>query len=158
MVFHFTTIWQINAPIEKVCNAIYQSDRWPEWWPSVKEAEDLISGDEQGIGRVCRFIWQGRLPYRLHFDMEVASFSPLHLIEGLATGDVIGIGRWVFSVNSGITEVRYEWRVRIANPWISFLAGLTAPIVRWNHNGVMQQGGESLARLLNATLINIEHY
>ncbi len=40
---------------------------------------------------------------------------------------------------------------------IWFLAYIAYPIVRLNHNFVMHQGGLSLARLLNANLVKIEH-
>lgn len=98
------------------------------------------------------------LPYRLEFDMKVTQFNPSKLIVGRATGDVVGSGTWSFSVNNDITVARYEWQVTIHHPIIRFLAWFVFPVVRWNHDYVMRQGGQSLAKRLNANLLKIEHY
>jgi hypothetical protein len=37
------------------------------------------------------------------------------------------------------------------------LAPLTRPLIDWNHDGIMQEGGEALARLLHARLIEASH-
>jgi hypothetical protein len=90
--------------------------------------------------------------------MDVIQFKPFHLIEGRVVGDVQGVGTWIFSVNGAITIARYEWKISISNPLVRFLAAIAHPLVRWNHNFVMQQGGFALATLLNAGLLKIEHY
>ena len=46
------TIWQIEAPIEEVWEAISHAERWPSWWKGVEKVEQLEPGDEHGIGRV----------------------------------------------------------------------------------------------------------
>jgi uncharacterized protein YndB with AHSA1/START domain len=32
--YHFVSTWQIQAPIERVWEEIYHSERWPSWWKS----------------------------------------------------------------------------------------------------------------------------
>lgn len=89
--------------------------------------------------------------------MHVTQFIPSHKIEGRVTGDVKGVGTWFLSSNGKTTTARYEWRVFICSRFIRLLSYVSYPIVRWNHNFVMQEGGVSLARLLNADLVKIEH-
>ena len=90
MEYRFLTIWRIEAPIEAVCEAIYQSLIWPQWWRNVERVEELAPGDAQGIGNVRRYSWRGRLPYRLTFDICVSHIDPLTAIDGIASGDVEG--------------------------------------------------------------------
>lgn len=140
-----------------MCAAIYELQSWPDWWLSVKSVEQIAESKVDGTGGCYRFAWRGALPYRLDFAMQVTRFIPSCLIEGRVTGDVNGLGTWYLSSNGKTTSVLYEWNVSICNRMIRFLAYIASPIVRWNHNFVMHQGGLSLARLLNADLVKIEH-
>lgn len=140
-----------------MCNAIYALQSWPQWWPSVKSVDELTASNSDGVGGRYQFVWRGALPYRLKFAMHVTQFMPSQMIEGHVTGDVKGVGTWFFTVNGENTIARYEWKISICNRMIRFLAFIAYPIVRWNHNFVMHQGGLSLARLLNADLVQIEH-
>ena len=67
-------------------------------------------------------------------------------------------GRWLFTANGAVTVVRYEWQVRTTPFWMNLLALFARPFIKWNHNAVMQQGGEALAHMLNARLVEIAHY
>jgi hypothetical protein len=158
MEYRFVTVWYIEAPLEAVCDAICHSLNWPQWWRNVESVEELASGNVRGIGSVRRYTWRGRLPYRLTFDIRVIHLDPLVAIEGIASGDVEGKGRWSFTVDGAVTVVRYEWHVRTTPVWMNLLALFARPFIEWNHNAVMQQGGEALARKLNARLLEIAHY
>lgn len=153
--YRFITVWRIDAPIEAVCAAIYRPTHWPGWWTGVEHVEQLAPGDARGIGSVCRYIWKGRLPYRLTFDIRVSRVVPQAVIEGIASGEVEGFGRWLFCREGSLTVVRYEWHVRTTPLWMNLLAPLASPIFKWNHDYLMRQGGEGLARLLNARLVGI---
>lgn len=157
MEYRFVTVWCIEAPIEAVCEAIYHSMSWPQWWRNVESVEELAPGDALGIGSVRRYTWRGRLPYRLIFDICVNHLEPLATIEGIASGDVEGKGRWSFTADGAVTVVRYEWQVRTTPAWMNVLALFARPFIKWNHNIVMQQGGEALAHMLNARLVEIAH-
>lgn len=155
--YHFVTVWHIEAPLEAVCAAIEQSLSWPQWWRCVERVEQLAPGDAGGIGCVLRYTWKGRLPYRLTFDMRVTRIEPLVAVEGIASGQLEGHGRWSFSSMAASTVVRYEWQVRTTPRWMRLLAPFARAVFKWNHDAVMQQGGEGLARQLNARLIGIAH-
>ncbi len=158
MQYRFVTTWNIEAPIEAVCEAISLSLNWPQWWRNVESVVDLSPGDDRGIGSVRRYTWRGRLPYRLTFDIRVSHIEPLAAIEGIASGDVEGLGRWSFTTDGTVTIVRYEWQVHTTPVWMNLLALFARPFIKWNHNSVMQQGGVALARMLNARLVEIAHY
>jgi uncharacterized protein YndB with AHSA1/START domain len=65
--YRFLTTWLLEAPKERVWDAIYESERWPEWWKGVLEADKLEEGDEDGLGQYGRYVWKSKRPYKLEF-------------------------------------------------------------------------------------------
>ena len=153
--FSFVTVWNIEAPLANVCDAVSHCLHWPQWWKGVEKIEEFDPGDINGVGSLRRFTFKGRLPYRLTFEMRVTRAVPLTLLEGQASGDVEGIGRWHFSSDGVVTVVRYEWHVRTNRGWINIIAPLARPLFKWNHDQVMRQGAEGMAHLLNTGLISL---
>ena len=43
--YSFLTTWILDAPRDDVWQAIYEVERWPEWWPGVRSVEQLEEGD-----------------------------------------------------------------------------------------------------------------
>lgn len=156
--YRFLTVWKLAAPRAAVCQAIEDSLAWPAWWHSVKEVVQLTAGNADGIGSVRRYTWRGRLPYRLSFDVRVTRMQPQTMVEGIADGDVEGVGCWTFADEDGYTVVRYVWLVRPKTRWMRWLHPFAAPLFRWNHDNIMRQGGLQLARRLNATLVEIAQH
>ena len=155
--YELVTIWRIEAPIDEVCEAISDFHHWPKWWRGVEQVMELERGDAHGVGGLFRYTWKSLLPYRLTFDMRITRVKPLAAIEGEASGELEGTGRWLFTADDGVTTIRYEWQVRTTKRWMNLAAPIARPLFRWNHDIVMQQGGEGLARLLNARLISMAH-
>ncbi len=110
--FVLITNWMIPAPIETVWKAIQDVRKWPTWWRYVKEVSELGPGDADGLGATRRFVWATRLPYEITFGMHTTRVQRPTLIEGQASGDLTGTGRWELQVLGGQTQVRYEWRAR----------------------------------------------
>jgi uncharacterized protein YndB with AHSA1/START domain len=150
--YRFVTTWCLDAPIERVFDAIDDAARWPQWWKGVTRAELLEPGAEDGVGRLWRYSWRSALPYELTFDSRVTRREPPYLLEGDADGELIGVGRWRLFEGQA-TAVVYEWNVRTARAWMNWLAPVARPVFGWNHDVVMRQGAEGLARLLNARLL-----
>ena len=154
--YSFLTTWCLEAPRERVWDAIWDSESWPRWWRGVVSAQTLVDGDEDGIGKVGRYRWRSRLPYDLDFEMTTIRVEKPHLIEGQAEGELAGTGRWRLFEEDGaapVTAVVYEWNVSTTRPWMNVLAPVARPIFAWNHDWVMRNGGEGLARLLDCRLL-----
>ena len=150
--YRFLTTWCVDAPIERVFEAIDDAAAWPRWWKGVTRADLVEEGDEDGVGRLWRFTWRSRLPYDLSFDSRVVRREPPHLLEGHADGELIGVGRWRLYDGPG-TAVVYEWDVSTSRAWMNRAAPVARPLFAWNHDAVMRQGAEGLARLLGAQLL-----
>ncbi len=155
--YRFLTTWLIEAGRERVWDAIYDSERWPEWWRGVEEAKRIAAGDERGIGQLGSYVWRSRLPYPVRFEITTTRVEPPHLLEGDAAGELEGTGRWrLFEQRSGetpVTAVLYEWNVATTKAWMNLLAPIARPVFRWNHDWVMRNGGTGLARELGARLL-----
>jgi uncharacterized protein YndB with AHSA1/START domain len=146
--YEFVTEWRIDAPVDAVWAAIFDSLRWPQWWRAVRRVEELAPGDADGIGNLRRYTFRSVLPYNLVFDMRTTRIEPLRALDGAASGELEGEGRWRFKADAGGTLVRYEWDVRTTRAWMNALAPIARPLFTWNHEVVMRQGETGLRRHL----------
>jgi uncharacterized protein YndB with AHSA1/START domain len=153
--YRFLTTWALEAPIDDVWQAIYDTERWPEWWQGVKVAERLQGGNDpgDGVGSIHRYVWRSRLPYDIEFRMQTTRVESPYLLEGEADGDLRGSGRWRLWQGSGATAVTYEWEVGTTIAWMNALAPLGRPVFHWSHDHVMRNGGRGLAQLLGVHLL-----
>src|SRR5262249_37520364 len=134
--YRFLTTWLLEADRERIWDAIYESERWPEWWKGVLEAEKLEEGDDSGVGQYGRYVWKSKLPSRLEFLVRTTRVERPRLLEGDASGELAGNGRWRLFEQDGVTAVLYEWNVRTTRGWMNALAPIGRPIFRVNHDYV----------------------
>ena len=151
--YRFLTTWLLDAPLDRVWEAVYEQERWPQWWRGVEAVEVLEEGDADGVGKLSRLTWRSRLPYDLVFDARTTRVERPRLIEADAFGELTGEGRWRLFEGGGATAVLYEWNVGTTKAWMNLLAPLARPIFAWNHDWVMSRGGEGIARLLGCRLL-----
>lgn len=153
--YEFVTVWRVKAPIEKVWDEIYHSEKWPEWWKGVEEVTELRKGDELGVGCIRRYTWKSALPYRLTFDVETVRVEPMKIIDGIAHGELTGRGVWRMEELDGYVTARYDWKVETTKSWMNLISPLARPLFKWNHDVVMKWGAEGLARRLGTTVIEV---
>lgn len=151
--YHLTTLWQFDAPLDAVWEAITHPESWPDWWAGAECVVALEDGDASGVGARQRYTWKGVLPYRLTFVSRVTRVEHQRLLEGLVEGELEGVGRWHFGRENGLTIVRYEWKVRTTRYWMNLVAPLAKPLFRWNHDALMRRGGIGLARHVRCGLV-----
>jgi uncharacterized protein YndB with AHSA1/START domain len=151
--YSFLTTWILDAPRDRVWEAIWSSERWPEWWRGVERVVELEPGEPDGVGKLARYVWRSRLPYELSFDMRTTRVAAPHLLEGDASGELVGTGRWRLFAEDSTTAVTYEWNVGTTKPWMNALAPLARPAFQWNHDWVMRNGASGLASLLGCRLL-----
>lgn len=154
--YSFVTIWRFESLIQPVWDAIQDAANWSKWWKGVSGSQ-LEPGDASGIGARWRFRFKSRLPYTLEFESRTTRVEQPSILEGESTGELVGMGRWTLSEAAGITTVRYDWNVRATRPWMERLAPVARPFFEWNHDAIMSDGGEGLARYLGARLLESSH-
>jgi hypothetical protein len=143
--YRFLTTWVLDAPLDPVWETIHDVACWPEWWRGVESVEEL--GQD-----TYRHVWRSVVPYPVRFDVHVTRVAKPRLIEGTATGELAGEGRWRLWDGSP-TVVTYEWNVHTTRRWMNLAAVIARPVFEWNHHAVMRNGGEGLAERLGATLL-----
>ena len=151
--FSLSTLWRLEAPADRVWDALYDVHSWPTWWSYVRGVTELAPGDARGVGALRRYTWTSRLPYSLTFEMRATVVERPFRLEGVAVGELDGTGRWTLQQAGSATSVRYDWDVATTRPWMNALAPLLAPAFRWNHGAVMAAGGRGLATYLNVRLL-----
>jgi uncharacterized protein YndB with AHSA1/START domain len=151
--YEFLTTWVLEAPREPIWEAIWSSERWPDWWRGVERVVTLQPGGDDGIGQRSRYTWRSRLPYDLDFEMVTTTVDRPRLLEGAASGELTGVGRWRLFEEDSTTAVVYEWQVGTTKRWMNALAPLARPAFGWNHDWVMRNGGAGLAALLGCRLL-----
>lgn len=144
--YRLITQWRFDAPLDVVWNAILDVDGWADWWPGVTSVP-LVS-DTTGPGSARRYTCRSVLPLRLILVARITRVAPLRLIEGRVEGDLVGIGRCHFSHARGQTTVRFDWQVHTTNHWLNRMGALVTPVLRWNHDRLMRNGGRGLAHYL----------
>jgi uncharacterized protein YndB with AHSA1/START domain len=150
--YNFVTRWFLRASIERVFAELEAVEQWPSWWPGVLAVEVLSQGAPDGLGKRTRNTWKSRLPYTLTFEAELVRYEPPRLIEVAASGELVGRGRWELAPERAGTRVVYYWQVATARAWMNLLAPIARPFFKWNHDLVMQWGGEALAHKLGTCL------
>lgn len=153
--YKFITRWHIAAPIEQVWNAITDFEDWPLWWDAVDSVGELDPRETNGV-HMRRFVWKTPLSYTLTFDTRIVVMQAPVKMEAIAIGDVEGHGLWELSASDRGTEIYYTWTVRTTKRWMNFLAAIARPLLEWNHNAIMRQGGRGLAQRLQAELLDMD--
>ena len=146
--FNLVSEWRLAAPVDRVWAELMRPDDWPQWWRAVKRVETLAEGDARGVGAIRRLTWGSALPYELTFEMRATRVEPMTVIEGRASGELDGTGRWTLTPDGNSTLVRYDWQIEVTKPWMRTLAPLLRPAFAWNHNVVMGWGYDGLRRRL----------
>ncbi len=151
--YRFLTTWLLEAPRRRVWGQLDDVISWPEWWQGVERVEELDPGDDRGVGSRYTIAWRSQIPYPLEFEFHVEEVEAPHRMAGRAFGELEGTGVWRLWEEGGLTAVVYDWQVATTKPWMNLLAPVARPVFGWNHDVVMRQGGEGLARRIGARLV-----
>jgi uncharacterized protein YndB with AHSA1/START domain len=152
--FCLTTEWHLDANSEAIWKEITDTAEWPSWWRYVQDVRQIEGTPDGGAGSVYLVDWTSRLPYKIKLAVKVLEAHKPQMIRVEATGDLEGSGTWQLIPALRGTRVRYTWRVDLRKNWMRTFSFALAPMFRWNHDAVMQQGGLGLARRLNVELLS----
>jgi hypothetical protein len=144
------TEWQIDAPVERVWDALLLAREWPTWWRGFRSVDQLEPGEESGIGKVLRQRWRSLLPYTLTLDLEITAVERHRTLEDRTSGDMRGLCRWSFESHGSRSVVRFLLDVEPTRAWMNLPLPLSQQVFALNYGTIMRWGGEGLARLLDA--------
>lgn len=147
------TEWQLDAPLERVWDALLLAREWPTWWRGFRSVDQLAPGEESGVGTVLRQRWRSLLPYTLTLDLEITAIERHQMLEGRASGDMRGLCRWTFERQGAATVVRFLIEVEPTRAWMRLRVPFAHQVFALNYGTIMRWGGEGLARLLDAPVV-----
>ena len=142
MDFTFRHSWVVDAPGDRVAEALVDLEHYPEWWPQVLAVAKV---DDDPARVLCR----STLPYTLDLVLPSRERGPERLRVRI-DGDLAGWSRFDLSASGAGTLVDYRQQVSLTNPWLARLARLSEPVMRWNHARMMAGCRAGLARRTQA--------
>ena len=151
--YSFVTNWELQAPLQDVWEAIYNSLEWPQWWRGVKSVTEIKPNDASGINGTRNYKWKSFLPYELSFSMQLTEREELKRLKGIAFGELEGTGEWFFTEHEGTVHLQYHWNIITNKRWMNTFAFLLKPLFKFNHDIVMHWGAIGLAKKLGTTLL-----
>lgn len=146
--YRLVTEWETEAPITQVWDTIIRYDAWPTWWRGVRAVTMLGGGDDSGLGSVLRQEWRALLPFPLIFDLEMVRIAGPRLLEGRASGDLVGTCAWSLDQRGGRSSIQFSIDVRPGRWWMNLPVPFAGWVFRRNFDAVMRWGRRGLARTL----------
>ncbi len=146
--YRFREVWRLDAEPGAVYRLLERPDRYPEWWPQVREVRR--TSDTTGVLRFRSF-----LPYDLTVTARSTCQDPVRrVLEVALSGDLEGWVRWTVRDGEGGrhgTDLLFEQEVDVRKPLMRLFALPGRPFFLANHALMMRQGRRGLLALLAAT-------
>ena len=150
--YDLRTRFHVGAPADAVFAAMIDPRGFLARWDRVRDVEQLVAGDGDGVGAVHRGSVRAALPYTLTWAMTTVRAERPELIEWEARGDLEGHGLWRMRPTPDGTTVHFRWQVRTTPGWMNTLAPLAKPALLWSHDRAMHDGARALAAYLGVSL------
>lgn len=129
MTYRFTGQWHLDAPPERVRDAVADLEHYPQWWPQVVAVASL-GPDDAWV--VCR----STLPYSLDLRLHALS-RELPSLEVAVSGDLRGHVRFGVEPDGRGTRLRLEQEVEVRG-LLALLSPVARPVLVWNHERMMR--------------------
>lgn len=127
--FHFSSTWEVAAPLVEVHSVLVDLERYPRWWPQVLAVARI---DDDTARVLCR----STLPYTLDLVLGAVRREP-PLLEATISGDLVGEVRWALTEVDAGTRLDYEQDVDVSGALARIAARPLSPVLRWNHHRMM---------------------
>jgi uncharacterized membrane protein len=147
--YQLVTEWHVDAPADRVWDALLRVREWPTWWKGFRSVDVLEDGEESGVGMQVRQRWRSLLPYTLMLELEILRVEQRRLLEGRSSGDMEGTCTWTFRERDGRTHVRFVMDVRPTKWWMNLPVPFAGRIVAANYGAIMRWGSSGFARRLS---------
>lgn len=155
--YHFLTEMELTSSPDAVESALSDYTTWPNWWRWAQKVESLDASKPGEIGAKYRYRVTTPFRYGFTYVTEVLEASPGHILVE-STGDLEGNGLFRFSpTEDGGTALSFTWLVRTPKWWMNLVSPVARPAFVWNHDHLMTNFAEGLARVTGGKLSAVEH-
>ena len=141
--YEFLNHWSVDAAPDSAYTALEALDRYPRWWPEVREVRQV---SDQAYALRCRSV----LPYDLVFVTHESKRDPVNrILEARLSGDLEGFSRWTITpAAGGGADLLFEEEVVTTKALLRRLAPIARPAFRANHALMMRHGERGLRTYL----------
>ena len=145
--YRFVDRWRIDAPIDRVYDAIGDVRGYERWWT------DFViraTGDEPppAPGKSNELLVKAYLPYTVNLVLTVIECDRPRRIRSTLSKDFDGTGEWTLGEEDGVTVATLDWRPSVNHSLIRRLTPLLRPLFRSNHAWAMRRGERRLNEYL----------
>lgn len=127
--FRFEREWDVAASPEVVRDVLLDLERYPEWWPQVRAVAKI---DDDTARVLCRSTLPYVLDLVLHADQRGAE-----VLRTSISGDLSGWSEFRVRPSGSGAHVAYAQEVVVAHRTLSLASRLLRPLLRWNHDRMM---------------------
>ena len=127
----------LAAEPDEVRAVLVDLEFFGSWWPQVRAVASLGSDDALVV---CR----SALPYDLELHLH-AERRDADVLRVRIDGPIKGYAQWKLSAAPGGTRLDFEQRVRAVDRGFVLASYLFKPLLRWNHQRMMQGAEDGLA-------------
>jgi hypothetical protein len=114
---------------DKLC----QRDRYPEWWPWMRDLETTGEGIEPGAE--LDFVVVSPLPYRMRLNVRVVDSTRPQVVEAEVDGHLRGTGEIRMQDDeAGATDVEVSWSVEVIDRAMRVGARVARPLIKWGQD------------------------
>ena len=135
--FRFVREWDVAARPDVVRGVLGDLERYPEWWPQVRAVAKI---DDDTARVLCRSVLPYTLDLVLHADERSAD-----VLRTSISGDLTGWSAFRLGPGGSGTHVTYTQEVVVAHRTLSLASRLLRPVLRWNHDRMMDGCESGLA-------------
>lgn len=136
--YRFVSRWQVKARVEEVCDILSDPSALPRWWPEV-----YLSVREAPPG-VFELHTKGWLPYTLRWRFRAEEGPNPDQFRLRAWGDLEGTGTWTLRQCGDLTELTYQWNVRVRKRLLRWFSFALRRVFEANHRWAMARGEAAL--------------
>jgi hypothetical protein len=141
-LYEFRNHWSVDAAPDTVYTVLEALDRYPRWWPEVREVRQI---SERAYELRCRSL----LPYDLVFVTHESERDLVNrVLEAKLTGDLEGFSRWTITATGSGADLLFEEEVVTTKALLRRLAPIARPAFRANHALMMRHGERGLRTYL----------
>lgn len=138
----FIDEWEVDAPQERVFDALADTRTYPEWWTPIYR--EVQSDGPPEVGRESRQKFKANLPYTLSTVSTIVEMDRPRSFAVDVVGDLRGRGVWTLTPRDGTVHVRFDWRVLADRALLRVLTPVLRPLFRWNHNVAIKAAMQNL--------------
>jgi uncharacterized protein YndB with AHSA1/START domain len=143
----FRSEWHLAAPATDVYRALADVERYPRWWPQVRDTRRI---DDTAGELTCRSL----MPHDLVFVMRREIEDPASgLLRAVISGDLVGTGQWTITANGSDgtgTLAVFDEDVSVGHGLVQAAGPFFRPLLRLSHDHMMRSGEKGLQAHLSA--------